>query len=276
MGTRFKTFESTGLAPNGRVYAGDMNQMQDVYADLVNFSQEVDVAALGIGESALKLLRYGTGEARLSGALRVDAIIRALGGLYAGAFTTAQRDSIQPGFRPYGLIILNTTTNQIEWNKGTDTTPNWVSMGYVPVGGTQIVNADIAANAAISPSKFAGYPNDAKKVLQGDGSWAYPLVPPKSVSANYTLVIGDLNTMIEVNSASPTPCTIPSNAAAAFAIGSTVSIGQVGAGQVTITAAGGVTLRSYNNSLKLAGQWAVCSAIKRATDDWWVAGNLVP
>src|SRR5215471_15141725 len=139
MGTRFKTFDSTGTAPNGRLYAGDLNQMQDSYADQSNYSQEVDAGTFGIGESALKLLRYGPGEARLSGAFRADGIVRALGGLYAGAFTTTQRDAIPAGSRPYGLIILNTTTNQYEWNKGTDAAPSWGPISpqvfEIPVGG---------------------------------------------------------------------------------------------------------------------------------------------
>src|SRR4029077_14873486 len=127
-GTRIKVFESTGRATNGRLYAGDLNAVQDALADQVNFNQEIDVAALGIGEAALKLLRYGAGEARISGLLRTDGILRGLGGLYAGAFTTTQRDAIAAGFRPYGLIILNTTTNQVEWNKGTDAAPSWSAM----------------------------------------------------------------------------------------------------------------------------------------------------
>jgi hypothetical protein len=35
-----------------------------------------------------------------------------------------------------------------------------------------IVNADIAANAAIAITKLAGYPNDGTKVLHGDGTWS--------------------------------------------------------------------------------------------------------
>lgn len=143
MGTRFKTFESTGLAPNGRLYAGDLNQMQDVYADQSNYAQQVDLNALSIGESALKLLRYGAGEARISGALRIDGIFRGLGGIYAGAFTTAQRNAIASGLRPYGLIILNTdaaAAGRLEWNAGTDAVPNWQPVsdvaGVVPVGTT--------------------------------------------------------------------------------------------------------------------------------------------
>jgi hypothetical protein len=78
--SRVKTFDSTGIAPNGRLYAGDINAIQDHYADLSNFSQTVDVGALRVGDSSLQLLKYGTAEFRLTGALRTDGTIRATGG----------------------------------------------------------------------------------------------------------------------------------------------------------------------------------------------------
>lgn len=233
MGTRIKVFESTGLAPNGRLYAGDLNSIQDALADQVNFNQEIDAAAFGIGETALKILRYGPGEARLSGMMRTDGILRALGGLYAGSFTTAQRDAISAGSRPYGLIILNTTTNQVEWNKGTDPAPSWQALGSL----IQIFN---------------------------------------NQPGSYTLTLLDAGKLIEMNVASANTVTVPADATVAFQIGTTISVAQQGAGQTTLVAAGGVTLRSYNNSLKLAGQNAIASVIKRSGNDWWVAGNLVP
>jgi microcystin-dependent protein len=126
--TRVKNFESTGLAPNGRLYAGDLNAVQDHYADQTNLTQTIGTGSLSLGESGLQLVRYGPSEMRISGALRTDGIFRGLGGLYAGAFTTTQRDALTQTQRPYGLMILNTTTNQYEWNKGTDISPNWVPM----------------------------------------------------------------------------------------------------------------------------------------------------
>ena len=274
MGTRIKVFESTGLAPNGRLYAGDLNGIQDQYSDQSNFSQHIDAGVYGIGESTLQLLRYGPGEARLSGAFRIDGIFRALGGLYAGAFTTAQRNSIPSGGAPYGLIILNTTTNQYEWNKGTDAARNWVSMGFVPGGGSQISDADIAG--PISVSKLGGYPGDVKKQLNGDGTWTYPLMTFNQRAGSYTLALTDSNTIVEVNAGGATVVTVPPNSAVAFPIGSNVEISQLGAGQTTLAAGAGVTLRSYNNALKLAGTNAIASVIKRATDEWYVAGSVVP
>jgi hypothetical protein len=123
---------ATGIAPDGRWYAGDVNALQDAVAGISDFAQFIDLGGIRIGESGLQLLRYGAGEARLSGAFRTDGIVRALGGLYLGAFTTTQRDAIPAGFRPYGIVILNTTANRLEINLGTDPTPNWKAVGVDP------------------------------------------------------------------------------------------------------------------------------------------------
>jgi Phage Tail Collar Domain len=131
--TRVKSFVATGLATAGRLYAGDLNAIQDAVAAQSDYAQRVDLLTLGVGESGLALTRYGAGEARLTGSMRLDAILRALGGLYAGQFTTAARNAISAGSRPYGLLIWNTDTNNLEKNIGTDATPNWQ-----PVGGMRV------------------------------------------------------------------------------------------------------------------------------------------
>ena len=160
MGTRFKVFESTGLAPNGRLYAGDLNQIQDSYADQSNLSQEIGVAALTVGETSLKMIRYGPGEARVTGAMRTDGIFRGLGGLYAGAFTTAQRDAIPAGQRPYGLMTLNTTTNRYEWNSNTDASPSWVAI------------APTLGSGSISGSMIQANSIDSSKIVDGAVTYA--------------------------------------------------------------------------------------------------------
>lgn len=126
--SRVKSFQATGEAPLGRLYAGDLNAIQDHYADLSNFSQTVGVGTLQVGDSSLMLVKFGTGEIRMTSALRADGIVRGLGGLFAGTFTTATRNAISPGFRPFGLIILNTDTNTFQWNSGTDGSPVWTEL----------------------------------------------------------------------------------------------------------------------------------------------------
>lgn len=114
------------------MYSGDLNAIQDQYADLWNLTQNVGVGALAVGESGLQLIRYGAGEARLTGALRIDGILRALGGDIPAAFTTTARDAIGAGLAPYGLRILNTTTNRYEWNRGTDLARDWQPLDQPP------------------------------------------------------------------------------------------------------------------------------------------------
>lgn len=126
---RVKSFAATGVAPLGKLYAGDLNAIQDAAAALADLTQTIDLAIARIGETGLQLLRYASGEARLTGALRTDGILRALGGLVAGSFTTTARDAIASGLAPYGIVILNTTTNRYEWNAGTDGARSWLPLG---------------------------------------------------------------------------------------------------------------------------------------------------
>jgi hypothetical protein len=89
----------------------------------------------------------------------------------------------------------------------------------------------------------------------------------------YTFVIGDKGKTVELSNASAITLTVPANASVAFPINTYINIAQLGAGQVTVTPAGGVTIRS-RNGLKLGGQYAVATLYKRATDEWVLAGDV--
>lgn len=160
---RLYTKNSTGIAPDGRWYAGDINALQDAVAAQSDLTQVVGLGTVQIGETGLTIFRYGTGEARLTGALRTDGILRGLGGELAGTFTTTARDSIALGSRPYGLKILNTTTNRYEWNSGSDAAPTWRSVaadgsGNVSVAGQFVTTkSDGAAAFKYNPSSVTGF-----------------------------------------------------------------------------------------------------------------------
>lgn len=175
---RLKTYDATGIAPNGKLFAGDMNALQDAVAALYDLAQAQGFSSAAIGEAGLILSRYAVGEARLSGALRADGIMRGLGGLFAGTFTTAQRDGITAGLRPYGLVILNSTTNRLEINLGTDPSPNWQ-----PVGST----ADVPVGAVMDwPWAAASIPSWAVlPVGQGITSVSHPALHALAVAAGY-------------------------------------------------------------------------------------------
>lgn len=88
----------------------------------------------------------------------------------------------------------------------------------------------------------------------------------------YTLVLGDKNKLVTLSNASSITVTIPTNATAAFATGSQVNIQQIGAGQVTVAGAGGVTLNGTGT--KLRTQWSAATLIKTATDTWTMVGDI--
>lgn len=90
----------------------------------------------------------------------------------------------------------------------------------------------------------------------------------------YTTVLGDDGKLVTCDNASSIALTIPPNSSVAYGIGTQINIMQLGAGQVTITAGAGVTLRSAGSKLKTVAQYAVATCCKIATDTWVVVGNL--
>lgn len=92
---------------------------------------------------------------------------------------------------------------------------------------------------------------------------------------NYTLILTDAGKVVEMDKATAVNLTVPLNATVAFPIGTVIEIWQKGAGQVTVVATGGVTIRSTEGKLKLYGQYAGASLRKRGTDEWVLVGDLV-
>jgi hypothetical protein len=90
----------------------------------------------------------------------------------------------------------------------------------------------------------------------------------------YTTVLADDGKLITADNASPIALTIPPNSSVAYGIGTQINIMQLGAGQITITAGAGVTLRSSGSKLKTKDQYAVTTCAKIDTDTWVVVGNL--
>lgn len=91
---------------------------------------------------------------------------------------------------------------------------------------------------------------------------------------SYTTVLADDGKLVTCDNASAITLTIPPNGTVAYGIGTQINIMQLGAGQVTITAGAGVTLRSNGSKLKTNGQYAVATCCKIASDTWVVIGNL--
>lgn len=91
---------------------------------------------------------------------------------------------------------------------------------------------------------------------------------------SHTLVLADGGKVLEMGKATAQTVTIPTNATAAFPVGSTITILQTGAGQVTIAGASGVTVNAAGSRLKTTQQWSAATIVKRAENTWVAFGDL--
>jgi hypothetical protein len=100
------------------------------------------------------------------------------------------------------------------------------------------------------------------------------LIVTNRQTASYTLVLGDADKLVELNNASANNLTVPLNSSVAFATGTQILLAQYGAGQTTIVATSGVTIRSNGAKLKLNAQYSGATLIKIDTNEWYLFGDI--
>ena len=100
------------------------------------------------------------------------------------------------------------------------------------------------------------------------------LITTNRQTASYTLVIGDADKLVEINNASANNLTVPLNSSVAFSTGTQILLAQYGAGQTTIVATSGVTIRSNGAKLKLNAQYSGATLIKIAENEWYLFGDI--
>jgi hypothetical protein len=93
-------------------------------------------------------------------------------------------------------------------------------------------------------------------------------------TSSYTLVIGDASKLVEMNVGSANNLTVPPASSVGYDTGATIYISQYGAGQTTIVAGSGVTLRSTNSWRKINAQYGIVGLTKVGADEWYLYGNL--
>ncbi|MEI9966591.1 MAG: hypothetical protein WDN67_03050 [Candidatus Moraniibacteriota bacterium] len=85
-----------------------------------------------------------------------------------------------------------------------------------------------------------------------DGLNLFPATVKTVSATTYTLLTTDTGLVLEFTNASGCTVTLPNN----FSIGFNCAIAQCAAGQVTLSAASGATLRQADSYTKTAKQWA--------------------
>lgn len=160
---------------------------------------------------------------------------------------------------------MATITKGITFASGDVVTPTKLNNLVDAATVSNIQTADIAdsqitapkiANGAVTASKLDGISSINQK------------------NANYTLILSDAGRVVEFNSASSLSISIPENSSVPFAAGTTIVVTRRGTGDVTISPAAGVTLRSADGRLKIAKQYAAAACMKIGSNEWLIVGNL--
>lgn len=115
--------------------------------------------------------------------------------------------------------------------------------------------------------------NGSTAKLQVTGGITYQNIYNVQVTS-YSIVLTDQGKTIQMNVGTANNLTVPLNSSVAFPIGTQIDIIQYGAGQTTIVATGGVTIRSSGGALKLFGQYSAATLQKLGTDEWLLVGDI--
>lgn len=122
----------------------------------------------------------------------------------------------------------------------------------------RVTTVEGVAATAVQPAALAAYATNSDVLVTVSGT-------------TYTIGAGDLGKVLRFTSATAVTVTIP----AAFAVGFNLIWRQVGAGQITFAPVGGVTMRSFGNATKSAGQYAEGALAVDTTDVWFLSGTTV-
>jgi hypothetical protein len=94
---------------------------------------------------------------------------------------------------------------------------------------------------------------------------------------SYTTVLSDNLNLVTLTNGSPIALTIPLNSSVNYPVGAQLNLSQLGAGQVTISGASGVTVVSTGATTatpRLRAQYSSATAIQTSTNNWIVAGDI--
>jgi hypothetical protein len=239
------------------------------------------------GSSTLSLFRYQTG---IAGFAALDAVT----GDGITRLTTilgSNNSVVGVGYNDgVALNIAGYTAKLNVFSSGTETTTNLLikknntAAGlYVDVQDTAGASKLVLTSAGrllLGTTTESTYLLDVNGTARVSGDTSIDGVLRETVTTNrqtasYSLVLTDRGKLVEMNVATANNLTVPLNSSVAFPIGTKIDIAQYGAGQTTVVATSGVTVRSAGGALKLAAQYSGATLVKIATDEWYLFGDII-
>ena len=146
--------------------------------------------------------------------------------------------------------------------------------GNISVAPASGIDATAIADGSVTSTEFQ-YINSLTSNAQTQiDSKTNKLITTNRQTASYTLVLSDADKLVEMNVASANNLTVPPNSSVAFSTGTQILLAQYGAGQTTVVAGSGVTIRSNGGKLKLNAQYSGATLIKIASDEWYLFGDI--
>ena len=148
--------------------------------------------------------------------------------------------------------------------------------GNLLVGTTTDSGEKFQVSGSVLATSFIKSGGTSSQYLMADGSVTTGggLISTNRQTASYTLALTDADKLVEMNVATANNLTVPLNSSIAFPIGTKIDLAQYGAGQTTVVATSGVTVRSAGGALKLALQYSGASLVKIATNEWYLFGDI--
>jgi hypothetical protein len=143
--------------------------------------------------------------------------------------------------------------------------------GNISVAPASGIDATAIADGTVTSTEFQ-YINSLTSNAQTQiDAKTNKLITTNRQTASYTLVLSDADKLVEMNVGSANNLTVP---ASTFSAGTQILLAQYGAGQTTIVAGSGMTIRSNGAKLKLNAQYSGATLVFVSGTEAYLFGDI--